>query len=330
MAFDNDFYWKKEVDPENNLEFIILGYRNEAQPGKNLTAWIAPAMGSNMCRFSVGCQNVIDFDSDLLMKREYTGTPVLYPTPNRVRNGMFRYRGKIYNQLKRGESVFEHGLVHNEAWRYSEPVISSEGVCFNTWIDFNKESILFEAFPFTHRLLLEFSLSMDGIKVSYTIQNMGEREVPFGFGLHPFFMKLSGEDETYVTIPAYYVMDYTSDLLPTGRLIEVKNTIYDIRKGIQIGALDLDHVFTGITEGEFAEIEYRGSGIKVTLSATKDFSHIVLYSPNGKNYFCIENQTCSTDTHNLYERGFSAESGLKFVPVRQIHSGYIKYSIQNI
>lgn len=322
------FQWRSAAGEENGLEYIILECLNAADPGKSLEAWIAPSAGSNMCRLAMGGRNIIDFESDLLRQKDYTGTPVLYPTPNRVRNGMFLYDGKIYNQQKRGEPVFEHGLVHNEAWSYENPDINEDCVRLKTWIDFDEESPLFEAFPFRHRLEMEFTLYTDGIEVKYSIFNMDNKTIPFGFGVHPYFMKLSGEDGTYVSLPANQVMDYTSDLLPTGRLIEVDGTIYDIRNDTKIGALDMDHVFTGILEGEHAEINYRSLGMKVELQASEDFTHLVLYSPAGKEFFCIENQTCSTDAHNLFDRGFKSQSGLKFVPAGKTHTGTVKYVVK--
>ncbi len=59
-----------------------------------MEARVVPAFGSNLCRFSVGGWNVIDFSLPLLLAHDYTGTPVLYPTPNRVRNGFFTWRGR--------------------------------------------------------------------------------------------------------------------------------------------------------------------------------------------------------------------------------------------
>lgn len=328
MKIGENFYWRKEVNKATNLEFIVLGFAGDKNAQSSMEAWVAPAKGSNLCRFSVDNMNIIDFDPELLINDDYTGTPVLYPTPNRVRNGMFLYKGRIYNQVKKDEPVFEHGLVHDEPWQFNNPEVLKDSVKLKTWIDFNSETDLFEAFPFVHQLVLEFTLSKNGIEIKYTIENKDDRELPFGFGVHPYFMKLSGENDTFVSLPAKYVMDYTSDLLPTGRLIEVDGTIYDIRKKTKIGVLDLDHVFTGIDEGNFAEVEYRSLGMKVQLQASGDFTHLVLYSPFGKDYFCIENQTCSTDAHNLFERGFKTQSGLKFAAAGQIRSGTIKYAVK--
>ena len=327
MDASNGFFWRKDIDHQDGLELIVLGCRQGVNGPNNLEAWIAPSCGSNLCRLSAGSYPVIDFDRSLLVKNDFTGTPVLYPTPNRVRNGVFRYHGKVYNQVKSGVRILEHGLVHNEAWNYDEPQVNQKSVSLTTWIDFAEGSPIFQAFPFKHRLSLEFRLTQAAVQVSYTIENRDNQAIPFGFGLHPYFTKLSGDTGTSVVLPANYVMDYTSDLLPTGRLIDVSRTQFDLREKVELAALDLDHVFTGVPQGKCAEIFYDSLHMQVRIVTTSDFSHLVLYSPRGENYFCLENQTCSTDAHNLADRNFPLESGLKFVPPGENYTGSVAYTI---
>ena len=110
-------------------------------------------------------------------------------------------------------------------------------------------------------------------------------------------------------------------------MIKVAGTIYDLRHKTKIGALDLDHVFTGSVDGRCAQITYATLGMRVQLITTSDFSHLVLYSPRGAGYFCLENQTCSTDAHNLSDRNFKPEAGLKFVLPGKTHTGSVTYQI---
>jgi len=131
----------------------------------SLEVWIVPSHGSNLARFTAGGRAVIDFDPALLVRHDFTGTPVLYPTPNRVRDGVFRWRGREYRQVKEGKPVMEHGLVHSEPWQCGEPLIEAEGVRLRTWLDFTPGSAVFEAFPFPHRLGLEFLLHGQGVTV---------------------------------------------------------------------------------------------------------------------------------------------------------------------
>jgi aldose 1-epimerase len=318
------------VRTERDTDFtcVVLSHDGGGDAARAMEAWIIPAYGANLCRFTVGGRNLIDFDPALLLAHDFTGTPVLYPTPNRVRNGVFRWEGKDYGQYRNGKPVLEHGLVHTEAWEAGQPIADAAGARLEAWLDFTEGGPLFKSFPFPHRLALEFLLTARGITVTYSITNRGSRALPFGFGLHPYFMKVSGDEGTLVALPASAVMDATSDLLPTGRLVPVRGSIYDLRAPVAAGALDMDHVFTRLRRGAPARIQHRGIGISIELEATGDFTHLVLYTPRGEKYFCLENQTCSTDAHNLYARGFVSESGLKTVKPGAVHSGSVTYAIR--
>ena len=276
---------------------------------------------------SVDGQNVIDFKPELLLKPDFTGTPVLYPTPNRVRNGVFHYQGKSYPQTKRGKTVFEHGLVHDEPWDFEEPQVTSDAISLTTWIDFDPAGPLFEAFPFSHRLTVEYRLTQSSIQATFRIENRDAKAIPFGFGLHPYFMKLCGDEGTSVKLPAEYVMEATPDLLPTGRMMPVATLNVDLRHETSIGRLNLDHIFTGVPAGQCAQVSYHSQGLSIRMVATREFSHLVLYSPPGAGFFCLEHQTCSADAHNLHDQGFTKESGLRFVPAGGTATGSITYEI---
>jgi len=127
-------------------------------------------------------------------------------------------------------------------------------------------------------------------------------------------MKLSGEEGTSVSLPADRFMETTPDLLPTGRLVDVAGGPCDLRTPVPVGRLDLDHVFTDLHPGWPSRIRYDSFDLEVELAAGPAFTHLVFYSPRGEPFFCIENQTCSTDAHNLHARGFEREAGLKVVP----------------
>jgi aldose 1-epimerase len=315
------------IEKGPQLESIVLQHDGGGDPRLRMEARVVSACGSNLCRLSIGGLHVIDFEPEVLLSHGFTGTPVLYPTPNRVRNGAFIWKGATFRQVKSGKPVLEHGLAHDEPWSRGEPAAEEGCARVETWLLFQEGSRLFEAFPFPHRLGLEFRLTHRGLTVTCTIRNTGDREIPFGFGLHPYFMKLSGEDQTFISLPARSVMEATADLLPTGKLDDVEGTAYDLRQPRAVGSLDLDHVYTAILPGEQAGIQYRTLGLEVSLEASPDFTHLVVYTPRGEKFFCIENQTCSTDAHNLFDRGFTRESGLKTVAPGATHTGSVTYAV---
>lgn len=315
------------TERDRDFTCAVLSHDGGGNPARAMEARVIPGFGANLCRFSVGGRNVIDFDRGLLLALDFTGTPVLYPTPNRVRNGTLRWEGRDYPQRRLGKPVLEHGLVHTEAWETGEPVAGEDSARLETWLDFTEAGPLCESFPFPHRLSLSFLLTARGITVTYSITNRGSRALPFGFGLHPYFVKLAGDDGTRISLPADKVMEATADLLPTGRLQDVTGTIFDLREPVRVGSLDMDHVFTGIQPGKHAVVRHNG-GPEIVLEATPDFTHLVLYTPRGEKYFCVENQTCSTDAHNLFDQGFAVESGLNIVKPGAVHSGSVTYAIR--
>ena len=286
-------------------------------------AWVAASLGSNVVRWSVGGRAIIDFDEAMLRERCFSGNPILYPTPNRVRDGRFVYDGREFLQVKHGRVVLIHGLVFDEPWHCGEPVIGEGDIRLTTWIDFDERGPLYEAFPFAHRLEVEFRLSEEVLRTTYTIRNRSGRELPYGFALHPYFTKLDGDEGTFIALPAEHVMEATEELLPTGKLIATGGTDFDLSQPKPVGSLDIDNVFTGLSGR--AGFEYRDSGLGVSLHASDEFTHVVLYTPPGQPYFCMENQTCSTDAHNMTARGFGEVAGLDSVAPDAERSGWVEY-----
>jgi galactose mutarotase-like enzyme len=53
---------------------------------------------------------------------------------------------------------------------------------------------------------------------------------------------------------------------------------------------------------------------------------MVVYTGH-KNAVCIENQTCSTDAHNLWDKKLRKESHLIVTPTGQSHTGHVDYVV---
>jgi aldose 1-epimerase len=328
MAGQTGFYVSKSTI--EGCEFITLGYRGGGDGGNDLEICLAPTMGCNLCRFVYGPHKIIDSDLVMVATRGFPGTPVLYPTPNRMRDGQYEFQGKTYHQTKRGKTITLHGLVQNEPWAYEEPSASEHGAFLTAWIDIDEKTAMFEAFPFRNRLTIRYQLDQTGISMQYTVNNLGEGPLPFGFGLHPFFNRLSGDEETLISIPARYIWENTADLLPTGKLLDVAGTPYDLRQDTPVGATDMDHVFTGVDSGKAATITYQTLGIRLLLESSPEFTHYICFSPKGRPIFCLENQTCCTDAINMYSKGFVRESGLILVPPGEAASGNVRYRVENL
>lgn len=306
---------------------VTLEYTPSSETDKPISVSIAPERGSNMFKFTYGEHDIIYTEPELLRDCGFTGNFVLFPTPNRVKDSTYTWQGKTITQKKNGELRPLHGLVYDEKWQYEEPKLVEDGISITTSLTISIDSPLYESYPFLCTLKLCYILRSGGVTVTYSVTNDGEEEMPFGFALHPYFSRLTGNDNTYISVPAKSWMESPEDtLLPTGKLIDVSGKPYNINTPRPIGELSLDHVYTELTPGHFATIDYRSLGFRVELQTSEEFSHTVVYTGH-PNAVCIENQTCSTDAINLMNSNAYKASHVLMLRPHKIHSGYIYYKI---
>lgn len=310
QGMESPFGARIDIDPEINTTVISLLYTDPNNAKRTMEVGIAPELGSNLFRFRVGALDLIYYERELLKQKQFIGNFVLWPFPNRVRDKRYSYQGKNYSlqDVKRVEEdkALVHGLVLDQVWQYEQPIIKVDSVSVTTSIEQTSESPYFAAYPFRSRLSLTYTLTRQGINITYTVENRDTHDLPFGFALHPYFPILDSTHETSVTLPADAVMEADDALLPTGRIFEVGKlmyAMYDLRQGRPVSCLNLDHVYTQAHPGAAAIIDYKKRGLQLHITASDDFTHIVIYAPPGASYLCIEHQTCSTDAINLHNQG---------------------------
>lgn len=330
------------TDNSGKFLSITLGYK-DASPEKCLEAVIAPYEGSNLYSFKAGGRDFIWYDPELPLADFLTGTPVLFPFPNRIEDAVWTWKGKAHLQKKDGIPVQLHSLVYDEkSWKYSGPDFRDDAVFLTTYIEMDENHPIFRGFPFKCTLSLTFALTSEKLTVSYRIENSDSTEIPFGFALHPYFAKLSGEDGTLLCVPCRYWYELRDDadkaflnkfnggyamvpnLLPTGRLMDADTCGLSLKNPAAVGTLDLDHVYTGFIEGRSSYIDYASLGMRLKIIGTSDFTHNVVYTPKGRPFFCIEPQTCSTDAINLHAKGIE-HAHLMVLPPKCVHTGSVDF-----
>jgi aldose 1-epimerase len=325
-----------DVKFDRDLEATVveLEYVDSSDLARSMSVAIAPDLGSNMYQFRVGRFDVIHCDASLLRERAFTGNFVLWPFPNRMTNRRYVYQGVEYSlrDIKRPEDdeVLIHGLVFDQPWQHDSPKVLADSVAVTTWYDMTPDSPQFAAFPFESRLSLTYTLRSNGVRVEYGVRNLGSGTMPYGFALHPYFSAPGGGDNVSVTIPATTVMEADDKLLPTGRVLNVDSVMYamfDLRQPRALGCLNLDHVYTGLLPGAPCAIAYKDQALRVNVSASAEFTHIVIYAPPGTPYFCLENQTCATDAINLHHGGLQDLAHLLEVRPGDAQSGHIDYAV---
>lgn len=280
---------------------------------ESMEVFINPGDGMNIYQIDWDGRRMIAWEEERYQRRATYGVPILYPTPNRTENLKLKASGKQYDARM-------HGLVKNLPFEVSKAECSGREAYVTGVLKWDERQPDYAMFPFPSTLTVTVTVLPAEVVWSYQVENEGDGPLSYGIAIHPYFNKR--DQSVKLSVPAASVMEMTEEKIPTGRLIPVGETVPDLRSPAAVDGLSLDHVFTECEEGENAKIYYEDC--TVSLEATEEFGHIVVFTPQAP-FFCIENQSCSTDCFNLYAKGFERESGLLTVEAGGRKSGEIRF-----
>ncbi|MGH7897413.1 MAG: aldose 1-epimerase [Candidatus Binatia bacterium] len=291
--------YRAEIETRAGTEVVTLS------SSAGSAAEIVPAWGNNCIAFRAPDPvfDPVPFD-ELAAKPTSSGNPILFPFPNRASEGVLRYGGKSYRV-----SPPRHGFVRDKPWRVIDRGASdSEGAYLRSALDagdFRRE--ILDQFPFSFRLEVTLRLMERRLEMETVVRNDGEAPLPFGFGIHPYFVRPA---RGTLTVPAAKRWEL-ADSLPTGKLLDVTGS-HDLRTPRDVNELELDDVYDALVaapDGQARSVlrdEDLGREIVVS-SAARDFPEIVVYTaPAPRRALCIEPYTCPTDVFNLAARGIDS------------------------
>lgn len=273
--------------------------------GDHAFAKIAPGLGNNCFEFQTTepVLEAITLDQFFAKPTSY-GIPLLFPFPNRIRDGRFTFQGQSYTV-----DPPRHGFVRDKAWQIVATGASDEE---GAWVRSRFDATDYAAqilpqFPFPFVLEMTYRLRDERLELEVTAQNTGDKDMPAGFGIHPYFQKpASGA----IRVPANKRWEL-EDSLPTGKLLEVEGQ-YDLRQERGLEGLQLDDIFTdlvadedGLTRG--CLINRTNHKMTVVEFDAAQFPNVVVYTPPApRQAVCIEPNTCPTDAFNLEARGIAS------------------------
>jgi aldose 1-epimerase len=284
---------------------------------------VLPQSGANLVSFTADGTELIYWDEKGFVSGDsWTGGFNMFPTPCRLDNCSYEFEGRKIVQTKAGEQVFIHGLVRDEAWQFR-----NEGSRISSWIDITPDHPVYEGFPFRCRFTVAHELGDDSLTVKFKLENQDARNIPFGYGIHPFW-RLQGERaDVTVRIPCDYTLDL-ENLVPTGGYTPVAGTELDLRQDKSLEDFYIDNAFWKRNPGDTAELALKGIGKKIVYEASDNFPHMIVYAPEGQPFVCVENLTTCPNAPNLVSAGKGEVANMLIAPPGQSIEGWIKYTVK--
>jgi aldose 1-epimerase len=248
-------------------------------------------VGGGVRAYTVGERNVLDpYAVDAVCDGAH-GAPLI-PWPNRLADGAYSFDGEDFQvaltEPDKRNAI--HGFLRWRNWWGSQD--EPDRVVMTTRLH------PLPGYPFSLDVRIEYTVTADGLRVTTTATNIGEKACPYGAGQHPYLSPGGGLiDDCTVTLQASTWIDtQNSRQLPTGQAATI-GTSFDFSDGRKLGSGKLDLPFTDLARDSDGRTW-------VTLTAP-DGSRVELWADD--SYPLIELYTGDTLSPDRRRRGLGCE-----------------------
>ncbi len=214
----------------------------------------------------------------------------LVPWSNRIRDGELKFGADILHlpatEPGRRHAIHGHGL--RRKWH-------GESSADTATLGFDHPAGE-EGWPWGYTCRQTVSVSATEMRVALSMTNQGPTAMPVGLGLHPYFPARADTRVQFATESAWPPVE--DGKFPTGPAAVPASV--DRRNSGPIPR-GLDQGFGG-WDGQ-ARIVWPDVGLALTLSAPPPLSHLIVFTPTDRDFFCLEPVSHAIDATNLSGRG---------------------------
>ncbi|MDR6535728.1 aldose 1-epimerase [Variovorax soli] len=221
----------------------------------------------------------------------------MVPWSNRISGGGFEAAGEFHPMRpnRAGEPYPIHGDGWLQAWQLDSLADDAATMTLH--------SQRFDGNPYEYRAVQRFRLVDDGLEQTLEVQHLGSTPLPYGLGVHPWFLRTP---HTRIVAPVQGVWLCGDDPLPTRHTAHIPED-WNLTRGAPAFGSFVDNGYTGW--GGHARIEWPEHGLQLQL-AMPDFEqdggaathYCLVYRPLDGPAFCFEPITQPIDAFHLEGR----------------------------
>ncbi|WP_457098893.1 aldose 1-epimerase family protein [Microbacterium sp. P5_E9] len=257
---------------------------------------------------------VVPFEADEL-RPGFRGA-TLAPWPNRVVDGTYTFAG-VDHQVALTEPGRGHALHGLAGWLDFQAIDKGpDHVTLSAQIEPQT------GYPWRVIVTTTYAIGPDGLTQTVTARNESTDAAPWGTGPHPYLVAGPAPlDEWRFELPAEEVLLVTSDrLIPTAlRGVDADDPArFDFRSARQIGAVEIDHAYTGLVRDADGQATVRltdaaGTGVEMVWDAACPWVQVHTADqpggaaqPGHRAGLAVEPMTCAPDAFNAASYDFDA------------------------
>lgn len=222
---------------------------------------------------------------------------MLYPFPNRLKEGQFEWQGKTYqfplNDITHQNAL--HGFGMQRPLEIVETTLEAEKAVIKMEGSYLGEH---DYYPWPFTFFLTYRLyAPDQLWVKMAIRNDANTEIPVGLGWHPYFQLGDTAAECSLRLPEVEMIGVDTRMIPTGKRYE-----YDeFRSFRKIGATILDNCFAVPQSNLEISAQLRGPRGNLHYwqeTGNKKFNYLQVFTPPYGTSVALEPMTCNVDAFN--------------------------------
>ena len=282
---------------------------------------LAPEIGGSILGWTLGSHPILRrTPPEALITGNARGMACfpLIPYSNRIAGRCFRHDG-VNHDLTANFGDHPHS-IHGIGWQYPWQVDEVGPAMASLSLTHLAQGSASRDWPFPFRAIQTFHLSADTLHILLKIQNLNHRPAPAGLGLHPFF---PARHRPILHFAADSVWTNNADMLPD-ELVSLPEA-WDHHGGLPVGSTALDNCFAD-WRGR-ADISWALPGPVLSIEATALFRHLVVFTPPGADFFCVEPVSHMNNALNHME---IADHGMHILEPGQSLQGEIRFRILDL
>lgn len=236
---------------------------------------------------------------------------ILFPWAGRVENKQYYFGGRSYKlaDVTDSNSHALHGFAKDQDFTVLKKTQDS------ATLEFRLRSSEFESkgYPFDATITIVYKMIKNGFSANATISNVGKQILPFGLGFHPYFcLETDKIDDLCLEIPADCMVEFDSNLKPTGRMIDVNVSDLNFSRSRLIDNQQIDNCFTDLKyiSGEATTtLKNKKTNRQIRIIQDKNMPYMQVYSADTikkehyRKAIALEPQTCCGYALNIPKLG---------------------------
>jgi galactose mutarotase-like enzyme len=241
---------------------------------------IVPDRGGIATLWQVEGQEIFYFDRDRFADPSLSvrgGIPILFPICGNLPDNQYTLNGQTY-------TLKQHGFARDLPWQVTQQAVADAA---SLTLELTSSDATRAQYSFDFKLAFTFELQGHSLELRQQFTNLSAQPMPFSTGLHPYFL-VSDKTQLEFEIPSTEFRNHIAGGVET------------FSGGFDFSQPEIDIAFQNLTAQSATVTDYHLKR-RLTLSWSADYTKLVFWTVQGKDYYCLEPWTAPRNALNSGE-----------------------------